>query len=247
MISKQQQKYIQSLHLKKNRITENTFLVEGRKSILELANSNFEIVNIYVSADLIEEFKKLFVSIDVIEATADEINKVSSLSTNRNAIAVVKIPFVKKMPDEPEDLILALDSINDPGNLGTIIRIADWYGIKHIICSENTVDFFNPKVIVASMGSFVRVQVNYLNLTEFLANTKLPILGAFLGGENVHDFQFPKASCLVIGSESHGISEEVSKLINKKITIPRFGYAESLNAGVATAIILDDYKRIHSN
>ncbi len=138
---------------------------------------------------------------------------------------------------------MALESINDPGNLGAIIRIADWYGIEKILCSSDTVDFYNPKVIAASMGSFLRVQVQYGDLSELLKNTALPVLGAFLDGTNVHKFQFPTEGILVIGSEAHGISPALEKIVTEKITIPRTGKAESLNAAIATAIICDNWLR----
>lgn len=245
MISKQQQKYIQSLHIKKNRAIENAFLVEGRKSILELEGSDFDIQNIYTIAEHESEFKEKFDANLVNIVSADEINKLSSLATNKTAVAVVSMKSTSPKIEE-KGLVLILDSISDPGNLGTIIRIADWYGINQIICSDNTVDFYNPKVIVSSMGSFVRVRAIYTDISHYLNNTNLLIYGAYLDGENVHECKFPENACLVIGSESHGISEELIGLINNKITIPRYGAAESLNAGIATAIIIDNIKRYQS-
>ena len=145
--------------------------------------------------------------------------------------------------DEEDEIILALDEIKDPGNLGTIIRIADWYGIKKIIASNDTVDFYNPKVISATKGSFTRVQIFYTDLVETLPKIGLPIFGTFMKGENVHTFDFPKSGILIMGNESKGISEKIEKLITRKITIPSFGKAESLNVSIATAIVLDNWKR----
>jgi len=145
--------------------------------------------------------------------------------------------------DIGDEIILALDEIKDPGNLGTIIRIADWYGIKKIIASNDTVDFYNPKVISATKGSFTRVQIFYTDLAETLPKIGLPIFGTFMKGENVHTFDFPKSGILIMGNESKGISEKIEKLITKKITIPSFGKAESLNVSIATAIVLDNWKK----
>lgn len=145
------------------------------------------------------------------------------------------------LPDNfNNNFVLILDDINDPGNLGTIIRIADWYGIKNIIASKNTVDFYNPKTIMATMGSFARVNVFYEDLIEFFEkNQNIPTYGAFLNGENLRNIGKIKPGFIVIGSEAHGINQNLEKFIDKKITIPRFGSAESLNAGVATGIILE--------
>jgi RNA methyltransferase, TrmH family len=200
-------------------------------------------------------------------ATQEELEKNGSLESNDSAIAIVKIPSacpvkstsyltgvipaqagiqesgidsIRERNDNIE-IILALDEIKDPGNLGTIIRIADWYGIKKIIASNDTVDFYNPKVISATKGSFTRVQIFYTDLAETLPKIGLPIFGTFMKGENVHTFDFPKSGILIMGNESKGISEKIEKLITKKITIPSFGKAESLNVSIATAIVLDNW------
>jgi RNA methyltransferase, TrmH family len=148
---------------------------------------------------------------------------------------------------DENEFVLVLDDIRDPGNLGTILRIADWYGIKKVICSENTVDFYNPKVISASMGSFTRIKIYYSEISKYIENidkkVNIEIIGTFLNSENVHRFDFPTSGYIVLGNESNGISTEVEKYITKKITIPRFGHAESLNVGIATAVVLDNLKR----
>jgi RNA methyltransferase, TrmH family len=243
MISKQQQKYVQSLHNKKYRNEFKQFLVEGEKAIMELLDSKFKIDKLYCSKTLKSKIELNHKNIDIILATEEELQSISTFKTNKVGIAVVhQIDF------EPTTLAknkigLILDNINDPGNLGTIIRLADWYGISEIICSKETVDFYNPKVISSTMGSFCRVNCVYCNIETFLKNTETTIYGAFLEGTNIHNQNFESSFYFVIGSESHGISESISKLITQKITIPRIGKAESLNAGIATAIILDNIFR----
>ncbi|MFM7487408.1 MAG: RNA methyltransferase, partial [Cytophagales bacterium] len=142
-----------------------------------------------------------------------------------------------------DEFALVLDDIRDPGNLGTIIRTADWYGIKKIIASEETADFYNPKVIHATMGSFCRVQIFYTSLLQYLSDASQPVYGAFLDGDNVHDIDFSKSGLLVIGNEAQGISKVVENKVTQRITIPKRGGAESLNASVATAILLDNVFR----
>ena len=140
-------------------------------------------------------------------------------------------------------LILALDGVSDPGNLGTIIRVADWYGIKHIVTSKDSADAYNPKTISATMGSFARVSVSQTDLTSYLPSLKLPVYGAFLEGENIHKTALKQDAVLLMGSESHGIRTDCESLVTDKITIPAYGQAESLNVAMATGIILDNFKR----
>jgi TrmH family RNA methyltransferase len=155
------------------------------------------------------------------------------------------MPQYEELPQTKNSWVLALDQVRDPGNLGAIVRIADWYGISDIVCSTQSVDFFNPKVIAATMGSFIRVKVYYTDLPQWLSTNKVMVFGAVLNGLNVHQTQFKKyqGGIIVLGSESHGISSEVLPHITQKITIPRFGGAESLNVAMATAIILDNWKQ----
>lgn len=244
MISKQQQKYVQSLHNKKYRTEYGKFLVEGEKAILEILNSDYEIENIFCTESLKEKlpFNSKFTAFNICKE--EEIQAISTFKTNNAGVAVVnqkKDNFNKQSTEN--QIFLILDDIKDPGNLGTIIRLADWYGIEDIYCSPNTVEFYNPKVIASTMGSFARVSVHYLELAPFITELKVPISGAFLGGKNIHGLSFNTPFGLVIGSESHGISSEIEKLIDTKITIPRVGLAESLNAAVATGIILDNIFR----
>ena len=242
-LSKQRQKYIQSLHNKKYRKQYGVFLVEGQKSILELLNSDFEIEELFLTAlgDSQLNFQgKITICSDA------EVKKISFLQTNNFGLAVVKIKNDESIEVAQDEWILALDDIRDPGNLGTIIRTADWYGVKTIICSNDTVDCYNPKVISSTMGSFARVNLIYIDLKGYLAKVDKPIYGAVLNGQNVHNESFQAAGILIIGSESHGISTEIEALLEHKLTIPNFGKAESLNAGIATAILLDNIRRFSS-
>jgi TrmH family RNA methyltransferase len=245
MFTKNQSKLIKSLHDKKGRKESDLFLVEGEKSSVELLNSDFEIeyaiFTEYFYNKYSEIIEKGITNYNIV--SQEEIEKNGTLESNDSALIVAKqketsIPILKE-----EEIILALDEIKDPGNLGTIIRIADWYGIKNIVASENTTDFYNPKTISASKGSFTRINVFYTNLEEYLPKTKLPILGAFLGGSDVHTFEFPKSGMLLMGNESNGINKDLENIITEKITIPSYGEAESLNVAIATAVILDNWKK----
>lgn len=236
-------KLIKSLKEKKHRTATKKFLVEGTKNVSELLTSDFKIEYLYVS----EEFKgvhkvllgKVKVQVSVLDAS--ELTALGTLEHNDGALAVV---FQKetKIPEAKNGVTLVLDDIRDPGNLGTIIRIADWYGVTEIVCSPNCVDWYNPKVIMATMGSFTRVRGHYMPLEMFLDNKSCSIIGAYLGGTPTTTFSFPENGILVIGSESHGISQGLKKYMTDKVTIPKYGGAESLNAGIASAVILDRWK-----
>ena len=242
MISKSQQKLIQSLKLKKNRVKTSLFVAEGEKVVTELINSKINLHSLYCLPTFIE---KVNVGNELItEINERELTKISNLKNANQAIALFHIPtFDNKSSNN--NLILALDDIRDPGNLGTIIRLADWYGITTILCSNNTVDAFNPKVIMATMGSISRVEIVYCDLIEELSKINKPIYGAFLEGENIYKASKINDAILVIGNESNGISPDIEKLITNKITIPQFGElheTESLNAAVATGILLSEFK-----
>jgi TrmH family RNA methyltransferase len=238
-------KRIKSLHLKKNRKEEGLFLVEGEKSILELIDSDFEIQKIYITHELLEKHKETLSSakhlVELI--SVGEIAKMSSLEWNDTGIAVVKQKENHAFEITDTDIILALDDIRDPGNLGTIIRTADWYGVTKIVCSPTTAEFYNMKTISATMGSFTRVQIFYTELPDFLKQINLPIVGALLDGENAHTFSFPKNGVLLMGNESNGISDALLAIITDKVTIPKFGNAESLNVAIATGILLDSWRK----
>ncbi len=242
MISKNQQKLIQSLKLKKNRVKTSLFVAEGEKVVRELISSSIKLHSIYCLPSFVSK-----INVDsslITEITEKELTKISNLKNANQVVALFEIPSFQKNTDN-DNLILALDDIRDPGNLGTIIRLADWFGVTTILCSNNTVDAFNPKVIMATMGSISRVEIIYCDLVEELSKLEKPIYGAFLEGENIYKTSKINNSVLVIGNESNGISEEVEKLITNKITIPQFGNlqeTESLNAAVATGILLSEFK-----
>lgn len=233
-------KIIKNLQQKKYRQETRKFIVEGSKNVQELLRSNFQIENLYVTKDFKQAndalLSKTRARVQVVDAS--ELKSFGTLEHNDGALAIAMQKDTKE-PNAKDEIVLVLDDIRDPGNLGTLIRIADWYGIKNIVCSETCVDWYSPKVIGASMGSFTRVNGYYADLPKYLGAHNETSVGGFLNGENVHKVKFPKNGFLVIGSESHGISREVGKLITHKVTIPKFGGAESLNAGVAGAIILD--------
>ncbi|KAB8155929.1 RNA methyltransferase [Kordia sp. TARA_039_SRF] len=239
MISKRQIKIITSLHQKKYRKSTGLFVAEGKKVIEEFLNSNFELETLFTTDAFL--FEK---NVDTIVLSEAELKKISFLKTPNKALALFKIceeAFLKQ-----EGLIVALDAIRDPGNLGTIIRLCDWFGVKQLVCSETTVDCYNPKVIQATMGSLTRVQVVYTDLSRYLSETNLPIFGAFMDGTNVYKTNLPTDGILVMGNEANGVSEEISTFITEKIAIPRFGdlqQTESLNVAMATGILLNEFKR----
>ncbi|MFZ2038958.1 MAG: TrmH family RNA methyltransferase [Minisyncoccia bacterium] len=249
MLTKNQIKLIKSLHEKKNRQELGLFLVEGAKSVAELLSSDFKIEHLLVTDDFYGKNLDLIRPLTEIKGvpfeiiTQEDLEKLSTLESNNAALAVVKQKENTAPVIKDDEIVIVLDDVRDPGNLGTIIRIADWYGVKNIIVSKNTADFYNSKTISASMGSFIRANIFYTDLADFLSKTKLPILGALMSGENVHTFKFPKSGILVMGNESNGVSAEIEKLITDKITIPRFGQAESLNVSIATAVIMDNWKK----
>lgn len=244
MLSKNEVKTIRNLKDKKERQQTGLFLIEGGKSILEAIGSDFDIETIIVTNEFFNEHKDQIIKsgkhCEIVEQS--ELETLGTLESNNAGLVVAK----QKPNTEPEigdEIILALDEVKDPGNLGTIIRIADWYGIKKIIASNNSTDFYNSKTISATMGSFTRVQIYYTELKDYLAKINRPILGAFMNGQNVHNFSFPKTGVLLMGNESNGIHKELEDIVTDKITIPRHGGAESLNVSVATAVILDNWKR----
>ncbi|WP_396164052.1 TrmH family RNA methyltransferase [Flavobacterium sp.] len=240
MLSKNQIKLITSLQQKKYRKQEQLFFAEGVKVVQELLHSNFELQELFTTK---QDF--LSVSKDKLHAISEaELKKISALATPNSCLAVFKIPKAKEMKES--GLILALDDVRDPGNLGTIIRLCDWFGIETLFCSEETVDIFNPKVVQATMGSISRVNVVYGDLENFLVTTKLTVFGTFMDGKNIYQESLPNDGVIVMGNEANGISEAVEKLVTDRIAIPRFGdlqITESLNVATATAIILSEFKR----
>ncbi|MCP4587980.1 RNA methyltransferase [Pseudoalteromonas sp.] len=241
MISKNQLKLIRALGQKKYRKQYNQYLVQGEKNVLELLNSGLSVVHIFATPAFISAHQPALAAHQVIEADEDSLTKASTLVSNNAAIAVVDMPSQQSLPKS--GLILALDGVSDPGNLGTIIRVADWYGIKHIVSSADSADAYNPKTISATMGSFARVCVSQTDLSNYLSSLNLPVYGAFLEGENIHKTALKQDAVLLMGSESHGIRADCESLVTDKITIPAYGQAESLNVAMATGIILDNFKR----
>ncbi len=238
MLSKSQIKIITSLKHKKFRQQYGFFVVEGVKTIKELLESNLELHALYTTESFNINAK------DEVLISENELKRISFLTTPNKALAVFKIPKQKSINEH--GLTVALDAVSDPGNLGTIIRLCDWFGVKELICSLNTVDCYNPKVIQATMGSLTRVNITYVDLVSFLKDTKLPVYGAFMEGENVYKKQLPENGIVVMGNEANGISKEVEALITEKISIPRFGdlqVTESLNVATATAILLSEFRR----
>lgn len=240
MLSKNQIKLISSLQQKKHRFANQLFFAEGVKVIQELVKSNFELEHLYTTK---EDFNDITPNKRSV-ISENELNKISALSTPNTCLAVFKIPLESKIIES--GLILALDSIRDPGNLGTILRLCDWFGIQQLVCSKETVDIYNPKVVQATMGSIARVNVNYIDLETFITQTKLPVFGTFMDSENIYKTTLPQEGIIVMGNEANGISESIEKLISKRLTIPRFGnlqITESLNVATATAIILSEFRR----
>lgn len=240
MLTNAQIKHLQSLKLKKYRQNYDEFIIEGDKFITEALLGNVDMTLLVASKEWIQNNKAILKADQHVEIAAQTVlDKISSLTTAPPVLALVKqrshtiadIQFDGKW-------VLALDGINDPGNMGTIIRSADWFGIDTIICSENCVDVYNPKVIQSTMGSIFHVDVVYTHLTSFINEHKHNCVGATLDGSDAYNYQFKNEGILVIGSESHGISDEILALLQDKITIPNFGKAESLNAAVAASVIM---------
>ncbi len=253
MISKAQISFIKSLQQKKHRQESKKFIAEGIKLIEELIQSNFEIEHIYTVE---EKYDSLFISLSKVSKNIEisivshsELERITALQSTPDILAIVNItePDPLLLNDKnwfKNNLALVLDEVKDPGNMGTIIRIADWFNIKRIICSEQSVDIYNSKVVQSSMGSIFRVEVFYKPLDEFVSRfTDLPIYGAVLNGNSIYQEELLQYGLIVLGSESHGISEPILKLINREITIPSTGAAESLNVAVATAIICSEFRR----
>jgi TrmH family RNA methyltransferase len=239
MVSKNQIKLINSLQQKKYRKLHNLFIAEGKKVIQELIDANFSLEHLFVTK------KNLFESRYDSELISDsELKKISALTTANDCLAVFQIKEVSSNVNS--GLELALDNIKDPGNMGTIIRLCDWYGISKIVCTEETVDIYNPKVVQATMGSLARVEVLYTNLVDYLKATDKDVFGTFMEGSNIYKQELPSKGIIVMGNEANGISSEIENLVTQKISIPRFGtlqQTESLNVATATAVILSEFKR----
>jgi len=241
MVSKNQIKLITSLQQKKYRKQHQLFFAEGVKCIQELIGANYEIHSVFTTQNDFTSISKD----KIYTISTTELKKISALKTPNTCLAIFSIP---KLPTiNNSGLILALDAIRDPGNFGTIIRLCDWFGITTLLCSEETVDLYNPKVVQATMGSLSRVNVAYLDLEKYLSNTKLPVFGTFMNGKSIYKEKLPKEGIIVMGNEANGISKSIENMITERITIPRFGnlqQTESLNVATATAIVLNEFKRL---
>ncbi|MBK85877.1 MAG: RNA methyltransferase [Flavobacteriaceae bacterium] len=240
MLTKNQLKRIISLRQKKYRLKQQLFIAEGPKVIFEFLNSNYELVEIFSTSQHYNQFKAKF---NII--SEEELNKISLLTTPNKLLAIFKIPQPLKV--DTSKLILALDEINNPGNLGTIIRLCDWFGVKDLVCSNNTVDCYNYKVVQSAMGSHIRVNISYVDLEYFLEKSS-NVIGTFTESKNsIYETQLPSSSSvIVLGNEANGISSKIASKINMGLTIPRFGTkknAESLNVANSAAIILSEFKR----
>ena len=239
MVTKSELKYIQSLSDKKVRLETGCFIAEGVKLVGEMIAAGYPLKAVYA----LDSWDSPDTSIEVTRIEAFELEKMSMLQTPNQVLAVAMMPQQVKALDLGGQLTLVLDGIQDPGNMGTIIRTADWFGITQIVASEDTVDVYNPKVIGATMGSFMRVSVTYKNLQEWMPTVKLPVYGALLEGENIFTTNAVKEGLLVIGSEGKGIRENILDLITHPVTIPKIGGAESLNAGIAAGVIVAQLTR----
>ena len=249
MISKSLLKLIRSLEQRKFRKESGLFVAEGGKTVQDLIDLGIESTNIIATEEWLKSHK-LNTKTAITVASDDEMKKASFLRTPQGVLAIFKQQtheFDHAIPEQ--ELCLALDNVQDPGNMGTIIRIADWFGIKNIYCSNGTVDIYNPKTVQATMGAIGRVKIHYTNLPQLIAelNKRTPIYGTFLDGENIYSHSLSNRGLIVMGNEGNGISEECGKLIKERLLIPNYPAgcktSESLNVSVATAIVCSEFRR----
>lgn len=241
-LTRAQARYIRQLKGKKCRLQENAFLVEGKKSVFDLLASDYMTQMVVTTPDFLTSEQAFFAkeTLPILTTSSEELSKISSLQQNEKVLAVATMKPNQPLTITPNERALVLDTINDPGNLGTIMRIANWYGIQKIICSPTTVDRYNSKVIQASMGSFTQVESYYTPLAPFLEKINRPVIGAVLGTTHyLHTTTLPKEGILVLGNESHGISSELYPFFTQKVTIQPHGKARSLNVAIATAVICE--------
>jgi len=245
MISKSQISFIKSLHQKKIRKEQGLFIVEGLKSIQEFINSEYLVDSVYCTEYLMPKLDNLSRKIKPVIISESELSRISALSTPQAILAVVQIPKQTNLNIKKRDgsFILALDGVQDPGNLGTIIRTADWFGLNTILCSMDTAEVYNPKVVQASMGSLSRVNIIYTDLGVLFSQTNIPVYGALLDGKSIYETDFGQAGIILLGNEGNGISKDLLDKINYPITIPRFGKAESLNVAISASIFCSELRR----
>ena len=243
-IAKEIRKLKNSGYLKKS----ECFLIEGEKNAISILNHfsnneediNFQIKYIVCTESFLKKNKKNLKGLDPMIVDEKYLHTLSSLSNADSVIVVAYKKENKPLTLDSDEYGIMLDDIQDPGNLGTIIRTADWYGISKVICSNQTVSFYNSKVIQATMGSFLNVNVYYTDLEQYIKECKNKIIGAFLEGENIHQFKFPSSGVILVGNESKGINDQLASLCDYKITIPKIGNANSLNVAIATGIVCDN-------
>nr|WP_297782995.1 RNA methyltransferase [uncultured Allomuricauda sp.] len=238
MVTKNQIKLVVSLKQKKYRSQHGLFVVEGEKVVNELLEAGIRPFKIFVdNADKVQKFAEAEI------VSKKDLKQMSSLTHPNGVLGVFYM--IESDVDDPQDWIVVLDAIRDPGNLGTIIRLCDWFGVRHLVCSSDTVDCYNPKVLQATMGSIARVCITYVDLAKYLNKADLPVYGAYMDGESVHSTDLPDKGILIMGNEANGISKEIGSLITEKIAIPQFGSTttESLNVATATAILLNEIRR----
>lgn len=254
MLTKNDIKFIKSINKKRERDLLGLFVAEGSKLVIDIIRSGGKLERLLATSGWIDE-QFSFISnnqLTPIEVSTSEMERITGLSSASPVLAIFHQPTIDSEISDDVSAILLLDDIRDPGNMGTIIRTADWFGIKHLVCSMETVDCFNQKVIQSTMGSIIRVKIRYTNLSEFITNNKnkFTFYGSFMNGNSIVGTEYKKHSALIIGNEAHGISSEVEKLVDERITIPgsqiNDGIAgpESLNAAIATSVVLYDWFRM---
>lgn len=249
MLSKNRIKYIHSLELKKYRKSEHAFLAEGNKLVQDLLG-HFPCKLLVATTSWLEEHPRLLAQ-ETIEVTTEELGRASLLKTPQEVLAVFETPQYAYDSSLPaHSLCLALDEVQDPGNLGTIIRIADWFGIRHIFCSQGTADAFNPKTVQATMGALARVELHYCDLEKFIrtqVGNHIPVFGTFLDGENIYSKELSTHGVIVMGNEGNGVSKAIEEIVSHKLLIPNYpsgqATSESLNVAVATAIVCAEFRR----
>ncbi len=245
MLSKAQISLITSLQHKKFRTTHGLFIVEGIKSVTEFVHSSYKVQKIFATDQACAKLLKIPQSIKPIALSENDFNKISALKSPQGALALVEIP--ERQDLDLESLknrhTLVLDGVQDPGNLGTIIRTAEWFGIEQIVCSQDTVDAYNPKVVQATMGSLARVKLHYTAIDELIQQQEIPTYGALLEGKSIYDIDFGSQGFIIMGNEGNGIRPELIPSIKTAVTIPRIGLAESLNVAVATTIFCSEIAR----
>lgn len=245
MLSKPQIRVITSLQQKKFRREHGLFIVEGVKSVTEFLHSDYSVQRIYHTAQAAAKLPKIPQNIKSVEIDEPTLKRISALKTPQGVLALVDVPAYAPLTVDilRQGFHLVLDEIQDPGNLGTIIRTADWFGLKRVICSMDSVDAYNPKTVQASMGSLARIQIHYADVANLVAHSPVPVFGAVLDGSPIYDMDFGQQGLVVLGNEGNGIGPDVLPHITRHVTIPRVGHAESLNVAVSAALFCAELTR----